>query len=320
MHGAGGSGRRTRLCGWHRGRLPARARSGRDRARRRPADDLLPASPPTPTSSHDREMPRAAETLGADRGELRLVPEPASFPPRRRGRTMTRKTRMCPPARDDCDFRGRHRQRRRHHGAAVHGGARSPRCLRAQARAQHAARSPRRGRNVARVADPTAGNRLEREFDRHAMPRRWALFQEIERAGGGLPRSNGSDPAEGCGGAGGARARAVASRTLALVGANEFPDLAEARVACSTWRRQHRRRCRWRSRSSRCRRCGLPRLRGALREPLTHPGGDRDAAQGVSRQSRQRHRFQRAANFATNFFGAGGIEAVTTNGSRAARR
>ena len=84
---------------------------------------------------------------------------------------------------------------------------------------------------VARVADPTAGTGWSEQLTGDLCAATWTLFQEIERAGGAaaaleqgvIQRKVASARAE--------RERAVAMRKDTLVGANEFPDLAEALVA-----------------------------------------------------------------------------------------
>ena len=136
-----------------------------DAARRH---DLFPARRrrrPVPT---DRQVPRAAETVGARRAGLR---------PCARAGLRLRRDRVAHDdaarslrehaAHDHRGGRGRPRRRRRHHGAAVHRGARPARPLRAPHRAQHAARAaggiqPREGRR------PGRGLRRHRGPDRHS--------------------------------------------------------------------------------------------------------------------------------------------------------
>jgi methylmalonyl-CoA mutase len=83
--------------------------------------------------------------------------------------------------------------------------------------------------HLAAVADPTAGTGWSEALTEQLARAAWALFQEIEGAGGPaaalslLQRKVAAARVE--------RERAVATRRIALVGANEFPDLGEANVA-----------------------------------------------------------------------------------------
>jgi len=81
--------------------------------------------------------------------------------------------------------------------------------------------------NVARVADPTAGTGWSESLTDNLSRAAWTLFQEIEGAGGVYPALAQGLIQEKVAAARVEREHAVATRTVALVGANEFPDLGE---------------------------------------------------------------------------------------------
>jgi methylmalonyl-CoA mutase len=166
--------------------------------------------------------------------------------------------------------------------------------------------------NLARVADPAAGSGALEALTQDLCMTAWSLFQEIEQAGGvwaaletGLiQRHAAAVRAE--------RERAIARRTDILTGTNEFPDINEvlpavldvAPVAAP-------------KDEAAIIAAALPRIR--LAEPFEQL---RDASDKILAQTGARPKvflatlgkpadFNARANFARNFFEAGGIEAVS---------
>ena len=169
---------------------------------------------------------------------------------------------------------------------------------------------------LARVADPTAGTGWSEALTGELCRAAWALFQEIEAAGGAvgavaaleaglIQRKVAAARAE--------RERAVATRQDVLVGANEFPDLCEAPVAVLDVPRA-------KSRTRPSAIAPLPQIR--LAEPYE---ALRDASDRMLATTGARPRvflanlgasadFAERATFAANFFAAGGIEAISNDG------
>jgi methylmalonyl-CoA mutase len=83
---------------------------------------------------------------------------------------------------------------------------------------------------IARVADPTAGTGWSEQLTADLCAAAWALFQEIERAGGTAVALEQALIQRKVVAARAERERAVAMRKDALVGVNEFADLGEAPV------------------------------------------------------------------------------------------
>jgi methylmalonyl-CoA mutase len=169
---------------------------------------------------------------------------------------------------------------------------------------------------IARVADPSAGTGWSEQVTDAFCRTAWALFQEIEAAGGAIgvvaaleagliQRHVAAARAE--------RERAIATRREALVGANEFPDLGEAAVAVLDIPR-----AKFRTRPSTI--VPLPQMR--LAEPYE---ALRDASDRIHATTGTRPKiflanlgasadFTERATFAQNFFAAGGIEAIMNDG------
>ncbi len=168
---------------------------------------------------------------------------------------------------------------------------------------------------VARVADPSAGTGWSEQLTTDLCAAAWALFQEIERAGGAagalqqglIQRKVASARAE--------RERAIATRKDALVGANEFPDLSEMPVAVLNVARTS----------------VAPMPVAIPTEPLAQMRlaepyeALRDASDRLLATTGARPKlflanlgasadFTERATFATNFFAAGGIEAISNDG------
>lgn len=85
--------------------------------------------------------------------------------------------------------------------------------------------------NTARVADPTAGTGWSEQLTSELCRAAWALFQEIEAAGGATPALQAGLIQRKVAAARAERERVIATRKDALVGVNEFPDLGETPVA-----------------------------------------------------------------------------------------
>jgi methylmalonyl-CoA mutase len=165
--------------------------------------------------------------------------------------------------------------------------------------------------NLARVADPAAGSGALEAMTHELCTAAWSAFREIERAGGvwaaletGLiQRHAATVRAE--------RERAVARRTDILTGTNEYPNLNEVLptvldVAPAALPKEE----------AAVTAAALPRIR--LAEPFEQL---RDASDKILAATGARPKvflatlgkpadFNVRANFAKNFFEAGGIEAV----------
>jgi len=169
--------------------------------------------------------------------------------------------------------------------------------------------------SVARVADPTAGTGWSEQLTSDLCGAAWALFQKIESAGGApaaleqgiIQRKVAAARAE--------RERAIATRKDALVGANEFPDLGETPLAMLDVARAN----------------VAPMPVAIPIEPLApmrlaQPYETlRDTSDRMLATSGARPKvflanlgasadFTERATFATNFFAAGGIEAISNDG------
>jgi methylmalonyl-CoA mutase len=167
--------------------------------------------------------------------------------------------------------------------------------------------------NLARVGDPAAGSGALEALTQNLCTAAWSLFQEIEKAGGvwaallsGLiQRHVAAVRAE--------REKAIARRTDILTGTNEYPDLDEAMpvvldVAKVAPPQEG---------AATVMTAALPRIR--LAEPFEQL---RDASDKILAATGARPKiflatlgkpadFNARANFAKNFFEAGGIEAVS---------
>ena len=167
--------------------------------------------------------------------------------------------------------------------------------------------------NIAKVSDPTAGSGGIEDLTSQLCEAAWALFQEIEKAGGaaealeqGAIQSKVSETrAE--------REKAVARRKDALTGTSEFPNIHEEMVHVLDVAPQP-------AEKTAATFAPLPRIR--LAEPFE---ALRDAADAVLAKTGARPKvflanlgkladFTARTLFARNFFEAGGIEAVTNDG------
>ena len=166
---------------------------------------------------------------------------------------------------------------------------------------------------IGRVADPSAGTGWSEVLTSELCHAAWALFQETERAGGAIAALEAGLIQSKVAAARAERERAIATRKDALIGANEFPDLSETSVAVLDVPR-----AKARTRPSVI--APLPQIR--LSEPYE---ALRDASDRMLAETGARPRiflanlgasadFTERATFATNFFAAGGIEALTNDG------
>jgi methylmalonyl-CoA mutase len=169
--------------------------------------------------------------------------------------------------------------------------------------------------NLSKVADPVAGSGAIEDLTEKLGAAAWALFQEIERAGGVAAALAAGLIQDKLAAAREAREAAVAHRRDVLTGTSDFPDLAETpievldvtpltpspRPATTAF-------------------APLPRIR--LAEPFEQL---RDASDRLLTETGARPKvflanlgtlaeFTARATFAKNFFEAGGIAAATSDG------
>jgi methylmalonyl-CoA mutase len=166
--------------------------------------------------------------------------------------------------------------------------------------------------HLAKVSDPTAGSGGIEDLTQQLCGAAWALFQEIEKAGGaanaleqGLIQSKvAATRAE--------REKNIARRKDALTGTSEFPNIHESAVHVLEVAPQPA--------SGEQSAAALPRIR--LAEPFEHlrDASDRALAATGSRPTvflanlGKLSDFTARTRFAKNFFEAGGIEAATNDG------
>jgi methylmalonyl-CoA mutase len=170
--------------------------------------------------------------------------------------------------------------------------------------------------NLAKVADPAAGSGAIEDITAKLCAAAWALFQEIEAAGGawaalerGLIQSKVAAVRD-------KRLKAVARRKDALTGTSDFPNLGETTPAVLDVPPV----VAPKETAAAVSIEALPRLR--LAEPFERL---RDASDRILAESGARPKvflanlgkpadFTARATFARNFFEAGGIEAITNDG------
>ncbi len=170
--------------------------------------------------------------------------------------------------------------------------------------------------HLAKVADPSAGSGAMETLTRQLCEAAWALFQEIEAAGGAAGALERGLIQEKVAAARAARETAVARRKDAITGTSEFPNLADMPV---------------RVEDAVAVRLPAPDARAVRVAPLepmrlAEPfEALRDASDRMLAERGARPRvflanlgtlaaFTARATFARNFFEAGGIEAVTNDG------
>jgi methylmalonyl-CoA mutase len=168
---------------------------------------------------------------------------------------------------------------------------------------------------VAHVADPTAGTGWSEQLTGDLCATAWSLFQEIERTGGAAAALEQGLIQRKVAAARAERERAVATRKDVLVGANEFPDLGETPAAVIDVAPA--------SVSPMPVAIPIPPLAPMrLAEPYEalRDASDRMLAATGARQKvflanlGASADFNERATFATNFFAAGGIEAINHDG------
>jgi methylmalonyl-CoA mutase len=170
--------------------------------------------------------------------------------------------------------------------------------------------------NLAKVADPAAGSGAIEDLTGKLCASAWALFQEIESAGGAWAAIERGLIQSKVAAVRAAREQAIARRKDALTGTSDFPNLGETApgvldlppVAAP------------KESSAKTTSEPLPRIR--LAEPFEHL---RDESDRVLAKTGTRPRvflanlgrlpdFTARATFAKNFFEAGGIEALSNDG------
>ena len=244
-----------------------------------------------------------------------LAPEPRYVAAETAWRMMTRRDPYVNILRTTIAVvRGRPRRRRRDHGAAVHRGARP-----AGRFARRVARNTQlillEESNLAKVADPAAGSGGIEDLTDKLCAAAWALFQEIEKAGGVGPRSNSGLIQNKVAATRAEREKNIARRKDALTGTSEFPESHEERPVhvldvaplATAARRVSARRlpspAAASASPSRSKHCATPPIACSPR-----PARGRKCFSPISASSSD---FTARAMFAKNFFEAGGIEAVT---------
>jgi len=160
--------------------------------------------------------------------------------------------------------------------------------------------------NLARVADPAAGSGAFEALAEQLCLAAWTQFQEIERAGGAWPALESGLLQRNVAAVRAARQQALAHGKEILTGTNAYPDIAETPPAVLATPRA----------PSEPAAASLPRLR--LAEPFE---ALRDKSDRILAATGARPKvflatlgapaeFTARANFAANFFEAGGIQAV----------
>jgi methylmalonyl-CoA mutase len=164
--------------------------------------------------------------------------------------------------------------------------------------------------NLAKVADPAAGAGSFEALTKALCDRAWILFQGVEAQGGMIKSLQAGAPQREIGVAAAARREAIAQRTLAITGTSAYPLLAEAPVHVLTPSPVQENPVTSDS-------IPLPSQRDAepyesLRAPSDkyfHETGSRPKIFLVPLGEPQG--FAAASAFATNFFAAAGLEALT---------
>jgi methylmalonyl-CoA mutase len=167
--------------------------------------------------------------------------------------------------------------------------------------------------NLARVTDATAGAGVIEDLTEQLCQSAWTLFQEIERTGGAAAALEQGLIQKKVAMVRAERQAALARRTDMLIGTSDFADLDEAMVAVLDVAPTG-------PPPAAVTLDPLPRIR--LAEPFEHL---REASDRLLAQTGSRPKiflanlgvpadFSPHANFAKNFFAAGGIAAVTNDG------
>jgi methylmalonyl-CoA mutase len=169
--------------------------------------------------------------------------------------------------------------------------------------------------NLARVADPAAGSGAFEALTEQLCLAAWTQFQEIEHEGGAWPALESGLLQRNVAAVRAARQQALARGKEILTGTNAYPDIAETPPAVLAVASRAAR-----SEPASATALSLPRLR--LAEPFE---ALRDKSDRILAATGARPKvflatlgapaeFTARANFARNFFEAGGIEAVSNDG------
>jgi methylmalonyl-CoA mutase len=167
--------------------------------------------------------------------------------------------------------------------------------------------------NVAKVSDPTAGSGGIEDLTQQLCESAWALFQEIERAGGAADALEQGLIQNKVAATRAEREKNIARRKDALTGTSEFPDIHEATVHVLDS-------APFPTVATVAQFSALPRIR--LAEPFEQlrDASDRALAANGARPKillanlGKLSDFTARTLFARNFFEAGGIEAVSNDG------
>ena len=169
--------------------------------------------------------------------------------------------------------------------------------------------------NVAKVGDPTAGSGAIEDLTEKLCRTAWTQFQEIEASGGAGAALEAGIIQQRIAAVRAEREAAAARRKDSLTGTSDFPNLAETPVAVldvppAAAKAQSV------SISLPCLAAHPPRraVRAPARRLRQGIGIVRRAPENLSRQSRRVAEFTPRATFTKNFFEAGGIEAITSDG------
>jgi methylmalonyl-CoA mutase len=171
--------------------------------------------------------------------------------------------------------------------------------------------------NLARVTDPAAGSGALEALTQELCTAAWALFQEIERAGGLWAALASGMIQEKVAAVRAERQKAVARRKDILTGTNEFPNIFEATLAVLAPAPMTSAPA---SGNAAVAASALPRIR--LGEPFEALRDTSDATLAATGARPKlflanlgsQAEFTARATFARNFFEAGGIETVGSDG------
>jgi methylmalonyl-CoA mutase len=171
--------------------------------------------------------------------------------------------------------------------------------------------------NLARVADPAAGSGALEALTDQMCGAAWSLFQEIEAAGGACAALTAGLIQRKVAAVRAARQAAIATRKDALTGTSEFPTLAEIAVQVLDAEPVQIAALATRALST----APMPPMRLAEPYETLRDASDRQLAATGSRPTvflanlGTLAESMARATFAQNFFAAGGIEAVSSDGS-----
>jgi methylmalonyl-CoA mutase len=169
--------------------------------------------------------------------------------------------------------------------------------------------------NLAKVADPAAGSGAIEQLTRQLCAVAWSLFQDIEKQGGIWPTLQEGALQRQIAAVRTERQKAVAHRRDALTGTSEFPDIKEEPIAVIDARPMQVRPPAAAVSIEPLRSMRLAEPYEALRDASDHMLAATGSRPKVFLANLGKPpEFHDRANFAKNFFEAGGIEAVTNEG------